>query len=185
MTYLAILCEIYSEEGYFVPFDRNLCFDISFQLHLEEMRVKEIIAHSVNIELFDAEIFKNQKVLSSIGIQQRFLEVAKRLKRRGDTDVLTFEKTAVITEITPVITEITPVITEITPVIDGNNPTKGKGKGKGKEKKEKTKKENLVINQFKNNLNHDTKKQEFDGTDEDAKRQAELDRMREAATTNR
>ncbi|MDR1623767.1 MAG: DUF4373 domain-containing protein, partial [Tannerellaceae bacterium] len=138
-AYFAILCEIYAAEGYFIPFNRNLCFDIAYMLHLDEARIREILTFCVEIELFDAGLLEKHQVLSSEGIQKRYLEVAKRLKRRGDTEVLTFEKTEVIDEKTGVISAKTGVITEETPVIDGNNYTKGKGKGK-EIKKEKIKK---------------------------------------------
>jgi hypothetical protein len=107
--------------------------------------------------------------------------VAKRLKRRGDTDVLTFEKTEVIDEKTGVISEKTGVITEETPVIDGNNPTK---KRKEKENKEKTKKENFGVINFKLGKTYGSKSQQLSSTDEDTERQAELDRMRQAAIAN-
>ncbi|MDR3143208.1 MAG: DUF4373 domain-containing protein [Tannerellaceae bacterium] len=116
-AYFAVLCEIYAAEGCFISFNRNLCFDIAYMLYPDEARIREILTFCVKIELFDGELLKKYRSLSSEGIQKRYLEVAKRLKRRGDTKVLTFEKTEVISEKTG-------VITEETPVIDGNNYTK-------------------------------------------------------------
>ena len=35
-TYLTILCEIYGERGYYIPYSNDFCFDIAFTLGLEE-----------------------------------------------------------------------------------------------------------------------------------------------------
>ncbi|MDR1624146.1 MAG: hypothetical protein LBS04_04145, partial [Tannerellaceae bacterium] len=83
-----------------------------------------------------------------------------------------------------VISAKTGVITEETPVIDGNNYTKGKGKGK-EIKKEKIKKENLAIKNLKHAKGYGTKPQQPSSANEDAERQAEPDRMREAVTANK
>jgi hypothetical protein len=183
-VYSAALCEIYAREGYFIPFSRNLCFDIAYLLHIDEVRVEEILSFCVKVELFDAKILEKHQALSSKGIQKRYLEVAKRLKRRGDTDVLTFEKAEDITGKTEVITGKIPPITEENRVIDGDKYTKGKGKGKGKEKKEILNKENLKINNFRNKTTYGTENEQFTSSDDDAKRRAELCRMREVATAN-
>jgi hypothetical protein len=176
-VYLSVLCEIYAVEGYFISFNRNLCFDIAYILHSDEVRIKEILTFCVEIELFDGEFLEKHQALSSEDIQKRYLEVAKRLRRRGDTEVLTFE--------TPeVIYKKTEVIAEITPVIDVNNPTKGKEKEK-KIKKEKTKKENFEVTNFKLKQDHGTKPEQPSSANEDAERQAELRRMREAATADK
>jgi hypothetical protein len=138
----------------------------------------------VKTELFDAEMLKKQQVISSKGIQKRYLEVSKRLRRKGDTELMNFEPTSVIEEKKTVSVEETTVRVEKKPVVDNNKYTKGKGKGKGKENKEKNKKEISGVINLKKRKIYDTQHQQPSATDEDAKRQAELDRMREAATTN-
>jgi hypothetical protein len=191
MAYFTVLCEIYTVEGYFVPFSRNLCFDIAYLLHMNEARIEEIIMFCVEIELFDAEMLEKHRALSSEGIQKRYLEVAKRLNRKDTMEGLTFEKTQkvsskktrVSSKETGVYYEETGISYEETGVYSHENPTKGKG-NKIKEKKETKKKEILVINQFKNKTSYEQENEPFNSRDENAKRQAELDRMREAATTN-
>jgi hypothetical protein len=148
------------------------------------MRIEEIIIFCVEIELFDNVLLEEHQALSSEGIQQRYLEVARRLKRKSDAEALTFEKTAeVISRKTGVISVKTGVITEETRVSGGNNYTKGKG-NKIKINKTETNKENSRVIKLNSETTYGTKHEQSGSTDEDAKRQAELDRMREAATAN-
>jgi hypothetical protein len=149
LVYFAILCETYAVEGYFIPYRRTLCFDIAYLLHLDEACVKEVLTFCVKIELFDAKMLKKNQVLSSVSIQKRYLEVAKRLRRRGDTEVLNFESIGVIAEQNKVIAEQTPVVVEQTPIIVSNKYTKERKEKEIKTNKEKTKKEILVINNLK------------------------------------
>jgi hypothetical protein len=182
-AYLSVLCEIYAEEGYFVPFNRNLCFDIAYLLHLDETRIEEILAFCVNIELFDTEILAKHQALSSQGIQKRYIEVAKRLNRKGVTEALTFEKApGIFSKETGVSSKETGVLLEETGVSSRNNPTKG---NKKKIKKEKTKKENSKVGTVKIETKHETKSKQASSTDEDAERNAELRRMFEAATASK
>jgi hypothetical protein len=142
-AYFSVLCEIYAKEGYFIPFNRNLCFDIACMLHLDEARIREIFTFCVEIELFDAELLEKRRALSSEGIQKRYLEVAKRLKRREIMEALTFGKTSNISSkksgVSPkksdvssgkieVSSEQTGISSEQTGVSSGENPTKGKEK---------------------------------------------------------
>ncbi|MDR1161640.1 MAG: DUF4373 domain-containing protein [Tannerellaceae bacterium] len=190
-VYLSVLCEIYAAEGYFIPFSRNLCFDMAYLLHIDCARIEEVLTFCVEIELFNAEALEKHQVLSSEGIQKRYLEVAKRLKRRGDVEALTFEKapevisakTGVISVKTGVITEETQVITDKTRVSGGNKYTKGKGNKIKLNKKETNKEETNFLN-LNQESTYESKNQQFNSTNEDTKRQAELRRMREAATAD-
>jgi hypothetical protein len=119
-VYFFVLCEIYSTEGYFVPFNEELCFDICFTFHISEARIKKILAYCVEIRLFDDNVLKKHQALSSTGIQERYLEVAKRLKKKCSTDLLDFKITSNILSVFP---EETPVSPEETPVIRKETPS--------------------------------------------------------------
>lgn len=86
-TYLTILCEIYGERGYYIPYSNDFCFDIAFTLGLEEAVVKEIVLYCVAIRLFDCELLECRQVLSSAGIQRRFREISKRNMAGIDPDL--------------------------------------------------------------------------------------------------
>ena len=86
-TYLTILCEIYGERGYYIPYSNDFCFDIAFTLGLEEAEVKEIVLYCVAVRLFDSELLECRQVLSSAGIQRRFREICKRSVAVIDPDL--------------------------------------------------------------------------------------------------
>ena len=80
-TYLCVLCFIYGENGYFIRYDSDLCFDISFKLGLDEELVQEIVCFCVQIRLFDEELLAARQILSSRGVQDRFKEISKSSPR--------------------------------------------------------------------------------------------------------
>ncbi len=174
-VFVTVLCEIYRSHGYYQPLYDEFYFDIGFSLHIPEKRVKEIILYSVKIRLFDAKSLKNSKILTSNGIQRRYLEVCKRNKNQIDTTYLTVNNRGVSTAKTLVSPTETPVNSVITPVSSAETPTKGKGKReeikeKKKEEKYTTKKNNYETNQFEKQESGDTA------------RHRELCRMAAAAT---
>lgn len=77
-TYLTVLCEIYGERGYYIPYNGDFCFDIAFTLGLEEAQVKEIVLYCTEIRLFDSELLECRQVLSSASIQRRFRAISRR-----------------------------------------------------------------------------------------------------------
>lgn len=164
LTYLAALCEIYSSEGYYVPFDPNLCFDIAFTLRLDETLVNEILNFCVKIRLFDDKLLKQSGVLSSESIQKRYREIAKRTNRKLNPALHTLG----------INSDKTPVLFEETPVLSEETPTKGKGKGK----ENKTEKVTRKLETYGKQPETTT------ACGDDAGRHAELQRMLEAATAN-
>lgn len=76
--YLASLCELYKTHGYYIPYDDDFCFDIGFTLNIDEKQVGKVIRFCADIKLFDPGLLENRSVLTSFGIQQRFLEICKR-----------------------------------------------------------------------------------------------------------
>ena len=85
--YLAILCEIYREKGYYISYDSDFCFDISVILGLDEATVSEAVLYCIDLQLFDRELLEYRQVLSSLAIQRRFREISKRLGIKIDPDL--------------------------------------------------------------------------------------------------
>jgi hypothetical protein len=118
---------------------KNLCFDICYALQLNETRVRKILDFCVELRLFDDNVLENHQALSSTGIQLRYLEVAKRLKKKYNPEILDFKITSktlnIIPEETPVNSDKTPPIRKEIPVNSGLIPQKEREKEKkGKEK---------------------------------------------------
>jgi len=81
LAVLAILWQIiYSNEGYYVKYDRKLPAKVKQRLGTEIDRTKEIIEASFEYEIFDLGIYKKYKILTSAGIQKRYL-IGARLKK--------------------------------------------------------------------------------------------------------
>ena len=137
--YVCVLCEIYGENGYFIQFDDDFCFDIGFTLRLDEKLIREIVSFCVQIHLFDNEMLEQRQILSSEGIQKRFKEINKRnprgVKLEFDLSAINESPDIIVSDsgvnvtLTPVIATVTPVIAAITPENVTKTPTKGKGKG--------------------------------------------------------
>lgn len=136
-VYVCILCEIYGENGYFIPFDTDFCFDISFTLGLEEKLIREIVSFCVQIHLFDSELMEYNQILSSEGIQARYKEISKRSSHTIDPTIDLSRKEylpaapAPKNEVNATKTDVS--VTEIgvnvaeTPVFAAKTPTNGNG----------------------------------------------------------
>lgn len=122
MTYVTLLCEIYKTHGYYIPYSDDLCFDIGFTLHLDEVLIRECIDFCTQIHLFDKDLLTAKQVLTSRGIQMRFREISKRSVFRIDPELeVSAGQTGVSVATTAVHTTETPVsATTIPPNINGN-----------------------------------------------------------------
>ena len=78
--YIATLCEVYGEKGYYAHFDRDFCFDVGFSTGQEDTFVEEVILFCAQIKLFDKRLLEQEQILTSKGIQLRFEEIYKRTK---------------------------------------------------------------------------------------------------------
>lgn len=79
-VYTYILCNIY-KNGYYIDLDEDTTFIISEDLYEEEKYIQDVIQYSIEVGLFDKEMFESYKVLTSYGIQMRYQKVQTNLKR--------------------------------------------------------------------------------------------------------
>ena len=80
-VYMTLLCRIY-EKGYFIEYDKDLPFIISEDCGLEEDTIVSIIRYCLDVELFDKGVFDKHKVLTSHGIQERYMQACAKTKRK-------------------------------------------------------------------------------------------------------
>jgi hypothetical protein len=119
LIYSFVLCAIYRDKGYYVQCDSNFLFDVADSLSLKENAVKEVINFCVtDVLLFNQRVFDVEKVLTSSGIQKRYLEV----KARSSVEIL--ERFRVIDAETGVNAEETGVNATITPINAAKIPQK-------------------------------------------------------------
>lgn len=76
---LYLLGNIYKDEGYYMRWDdEEDPFLVSDVVGVSEGAVRETIKKSLQVEFFDSKIFEKESILTSKGIQQRFMEATVR-----------------------------------------------------------------------------------------------------------
>lgn len=70
---ICLLCNIYKDEGYYILWDEDLPFVIADTVGVPEGAVKEVLIKSLQVGFFDQELYEKYKILTSSGIQKRFL----------------------------------------------------------------------------------------------------------------
>lgn len=117
-VYDYILCEIYRVRGCFLVWDYSTAFDVAEYFGLKESRVNEIVNYCAAVGLFDKELLRcgsknlNESncgdacgesqmytcgsIITSRSIQQRFIEMSTRAKRKNfkipeEIDIITEE----------------------------------------------------------------------------------------------
>lgn len=75
--YTNLLRSIY-EEGYFLEIDGDFIEDFCIDLDIDESVFHGVLDFLLRKKFFDPELFENHKILTSAGIQKRFLEATKR-----------------------------------------------------------------------------------------------------------
>lgn len=78
---ISLLSSIYRDEGYYVVWDSDMSFLVADEVGASEGAVLEVVNKSVQVDFFNKRYFDKYKVLTSRGIQKRFLEAVTRRKR--------------------------------------------------------------------------------------------------------
>ena len=80
---LYLLCQIYGQEGYYMIWDEDSIFFCADDLGLEEEKVTAVVQAALQFDVFSTEMFQRHGILTSRGIQERYLEAANRRKSPG------------------------------------------------------------------------------------------------------
>lgn len=78
---ICLLCNIYQDKGYYIEWNKDLPFLIADAVGVSEGTASEIITKAIQVGLFDREVFDKHKVLTSEGIQQRYMTATERRKK--------------------------------------------------------------------------------------------------------
>lgn len=70
---ICLLCNIYKDEGYYILWDEDLPFVIADTVGVSEGAVKEVLLKALQVGFFDNTLYEKYKILTSSGIQKRFL----------------------------------------------------------------------------------------------------------------
>lgn len=75
---MSVLTTIYRDNGYFATYDDDLIFIIADELKLEDSYVKNVIEKLIEVDFLSKEQKENNNILTSIGIQERYLKACER-----------------------------------------------------------------------------------------------------------
>ena len=78
---LDVLTNIYKDNGYYAECDEDFIFLIADDLKLDEEYVKNVIKKMVEVDFFNKNLYENHKILTSIGIQKRYILASGRRVR--------------------------------------------------------------------------------------------------------
>ncbi|MFB8613205.1 Lin1244/Lin1753 domain-containing protein [Enterococcus gallinarum] len=78
---VALLANIYRDEGYYVLWDDDLAFLVADEVGTKEGTVEELVKKAVQVRFFDKDIFDKYSVLTSKGIQSRYILATKERKK--------------------------------------------------------------------------------------------------------
>ena len=113
MAYVFLLCEIY-KNSYYIEIKDNEVFELSDLFGITEDESLQMLDGLVNLKLFDAEMWKTKRILTSVEIQKRYF-TAKIKKNINIKTMPYLLDMAVIPVKTQVIAEKTPVNSEEMP----------------------------------------------------------------------
>lgn len=77
---ISVLSNIYRDEGYFILVDDDFYFFIADELGITEDQVSKVINKGVEVELFNKNMFDKHKILTSSGIQKRYMKATEKRK---------------------------------------------------------------------------------------------------------
>ena len=75
-----LLCRIYEDEGYYIWWDDDMPFLIADFIGVREGSVDETVKKALQVNFFDVEKFNKYNILTSAGIQSRYLEATTKRK---------------------------------------------------------------------------------------------------------
>ena len=82
---ICLLGNIYRDEGYYIRWSEDIGFLIADEIGIKEVSVKEIVRLAISVDFFDKNMFQNFEILTSKGIQKRYVEACSR---RVGTDII-------------------------------------------------------------------------------------------------
>ena len=101
-VYEYVLNEIYRDKGCYLEWNDDVAFDVAEYWGLEEEKVKAVIEYCGSVGLFDDRLLSSNSILTSLSIQNRYIEMCTRAKRK---EIIIPEEIRIITEESEIIRE--------------------------------------------------------------------------------
>lgn len=83
LVLIRLLCNIYQYDGYYTEWDDDICFLVADDIGANEVSVQEIVKKAIQVDFFNKEKYEKYNILTSKGIQLRYLEATKRRKENS------------------------------------------------------------------------------------------------------
>ncbi|WPC07987.1 DUF4373 domain-containing protein [Globicatella sp. PHS-GS-PNBC-21-1553] len=77
---ISILSNIYRDNGYFIHVDDDFSFLIAEEVNTTELIVEKVVNKLVDVDFFEANMFENHQILTSAGIQKRYVKACEKRK---------------------------------------------------------------------------------------------------------
>ena len=131
---ICLLCNIYKTNGYYIGWDKDLPFVIADLLGVSEGVVDEVKNKAIQVGFFNKDLYDKYQILTSEGIQKRFLSATSKRKEINlkDEYLVIDVKNSVITVNNPVASVLSTPITPLERVNDSRS-TQSKVKESNKE----------------------------------------------------
>jgi len=78
---IAVWQIIYSNDGYFVFYNKNLIEKIKKRTGIEDKKIKELVKKSLDYWIFDVDTFNDSNILTSKQIQKTYFVEAEKTKK--------------------------------------------------------------------------------------------------------
>lgn len=88
---ICLLCNIYRNNGYYILWDKDMPFVIADEVGVSEGAVNEVVIKALQVGFFNNELYEKFGILTSGGIQRRFmLATYQRKERQINGDYMVF-----------------------------------------------------------------------------------------------
>lgn len=154
--YLYLLCRIY-EDGYYIELDEDLMFFAAETLKLDENLVNEMLNFMLKIGIFDENLAKKEKLLTSKGIQIRYFEIAKISRRKKSVEkfsLINVQLSSINVQESSINVQDSRNIVQLSPnnVHSGHKEKERKGKERKVKEKKSEKKVEMLTTQISENV---------------------------------
>lgn len=126
---------IYKDKGYYIQWDSDVAFLVADVVGAKEGFVTEVVEKAASVGFFDEKMLKDFQILTSKGIQDRYFDIVKKLKRKS----IEYDATLMLISINDVKNAINVGINSINDGINEQKKRKVNVKEKEKEKEKKGK----------------------------------------------
>ena len=79
---ICLLCNIYRTNGYYISWNDDIAFVIAEEVGVTEDAVNDVVDKALQVGFFNQDLFDKYKILTSVGIQQRYIVATYQRKDR-------------------------------------------------------------------------------------------------------